>query len=107
MECRLNRLDEPLFMAVSKPLLTEFGIHLRLESVNTFVLDIATVTRPEKNCKRNKMDHYLHSGYSGPVLRGWQCGGKDKLGPENLMWPGRLAIKVTIIESGVDLGSKR
>ena len=53
------------------------------------------------------MDHYLHSGYSGPVLRGWQCGGKDKLGPENLMWPGRLAIKVTIMESGVDLGSER
>ena len=29
---RLNRLDEPVFMAVSKPLLTEFGIHHRLES---------------------------------------------------------------------------
>ena len=29
---RLNRLDEPIFIAVSKPLLTEFGIHLRLES---------------------------------------------------------------------------
>ena len=28
----LNRLDEPIFMAVSKPLLTEFGIHQRLES---------------------------------------------------------------------------
>ena len=26
------RLDEPFFMAVSKPLLTEFGIHYRLES---------------------------------------------------------------------------
>ena len=32
MGYRLNRLDEPVFMAVSKPLLTEFGIHLRLES---------------------------------------------------------------------------
>ena len=29
---RLNRLDEPDFMAVSKPVLTEFGIHHRLES---------------------------------------------------------------------------
>ena len=29
---RLNCLDEPVFMAVSKPLLTEFGIHHRLES---------------------------------------------------------------------------
>ena len=28
----MNRLDEPVFMAVSKPLLTEFGIHYRLES---------------------------------------------------------------------------
>ena len=29
---RLNRLNEPVFIAVSKPLLTEFGINLRLES---------------------------------------------------------------------------
>ena len=29
---RLNRLDEPVFMAVPKPMLTEFGIHHRLES---------------------------------------------------------------------------
>ena len=29
---RLNRLDEPIFMAVSKPLLTESDIHHRLES---------------------------------------------------------------------------
>ena len=29
---RLNRLDELVFIAVSKPLLTEFGIHLRFES---------------------------------------------------------------------------
>ena len=28
----LNCCDEPIFMAVSKPLLTEFGIHHRLES---------------------------------------------------------------------------
>ena len=28
----LNRLDEPVFIAVSKPLLTEFGIYLGLES---------------------------------------------------------------------------
>ena len=32
MGYRLNRLDEPVFIAVLKPLLTEFGIHLRLES---------------------------------------------------------------------------
>ena len=28
----MNRLDEPVFIAVSKPLLTEFGIHCSLES---------------------------------------------------------------------------
>ena len=32
MGYRLNRLDEPFFMAVSKPLLTEFGIDHTLES---------------------------------------------------------------------------
>ena len=32
MGYRLNRLDEPIFMAVSKPMQTEFGIHHRLES---------------------------------------------------------------------------
>ena len=32
MGYRLNRLDEPVFIAVSKPLLNEFGIHHRLES---------------------------------------------------------------------------
>ena len=35
---RLNRLDEPVFIAVSKPLLTEFGIHHRLESCEIFHL---------------------------------------------------------------------
>ena len=28
----MNRLDEPVLIAVSKPLLTEFGIHFRFES---------------------------------------------------------------------------
>ena len=32
MGYHLNRLDEPVFIAVSNPLLTKFGIHLRLES---------------------------------------------------------------------------
>ena len=32
MGYRFNRLDEPVFMTVSKPLLTEFGIHHILES---------------------------------------------------------------------------
>ena len=32
MGYRLNRVDEPVFMAVPKHMLTEFGIHYRLES---------------------------------------------------------------------------
>ena len=32
MGYRLNRLDEPVFMAVAKPMLTEFAIHYRLEN---------------------------------------------------------------------------
>ena len=35
MGVRLNRLDEPVFMAGPKPMLTEFGIHHRLESCVT------------------------------------------------------------------------
>ena len=35
MGYHLNRLDEPVLIAVSKPLLTEFGIHHRLESCET------------------------------------------------------------------------
>ena len=31
MQYGLNRLDEPVFMAVPKPMQTEFGIHHRLE----------------------------------------------------------------------------
>ena len=37
----LNRLDEPIFIAVSKPLLTEFGIHLRLESCGSISITTA------------------------------------------------------------------
>ena len=36
MGYRLNRLDEPVFMAVPKPMLTEFGIHYRLESCASY-----------------------------------------------------------------------
>ena len=37
MGYRLNRLNEPVFMAVQKPLLTEFGIHYRLDSCVTLI----------------------------------------------------------------------
>ena len=36
MGYRLNRLDGPVFMAVQKPMLTEFGIHYRLESCGMY-----------------------------------------------------------------------
>ena len=36
MGYRLNRLTKPVFIAVSKLLLTEFGIHYRLESCDVF-----------------------------------------------------------------------
>ena len=39
MGCRLNRLDEPVFMAVSKLLLTEFGIHYSSESCEWFLYE--------------------------------------------------------------------
>ena len=38
MGYRLNRLDEPVFMAGPKPMRTEFGIHLRLESCGVLVV---------------------------------------------------------------------
>ena len=41
MGYRLNRLDEPVFMAVPKPMLTEFDIHYRLESCGSYFFDIA------------------------------------------------------------------
>ena len=43
MGYHLNRLDEPVFMAVSKPLLTEVGIHHRLESCDTVKFEFMVV----------------------------------------------------------------
>ena len=39
MGYRLNRLTEPVFIAVSKLLLTEFHIHHRLESCEWFLYE--------------------------------------------------------------------
>ena len=39
MGYRLNCLDEPIFMAVPKLMLTEFGIHYRLESCVVFLFE--------------------------------------------------------------------
>ena len=52
----LNRLDEPVFIAVSKPLLTEFGIHHRLESCvidcsSTFYGTSNILAKSDHSCK--------------------------------------------------------
>ena len=59
MGYRLNRLDEPIFTAVSKPLLTEFGIYHRLESCAEFscVGDLCSVKLFEKT--NYKLQHTL------------------------------------------------
>ena len=60
MGYRLNRLNEPVLMAVPKPMQTEFDIHHRLESCaanfsmtsitrDVYSLDISEVTRGTKN----------------------------------------------------------
>ena len=46
MGYRLNRLDEPVVMAVSKSLLTEFDIHYRVESCGV----ISTFLRALERC---------------------------------------------------------
>ena len=43
----MNRLQEPVFMAVPKPKLTEFGIHNRLESCGLwFVAGLESFSSP-------------------------------------------------------------
>ena len=55
----LNHLDEPVFMAVPKPMLTEFGIHHRLESCGQFQTNLNEMTlstkfsQPVENMKLN------------------------------------------------------
>ena len=50
MGYRLNRLGDPLFMAgSSKPMRTEFGIHLRLESCDQVLLLICLFNRPHND----------------------------------------------------------
>ena len=56
MGCYLNRLDAPVFMAVSKPLLIEFGIYHRLESCVPYLLSYmgvkisSSVQKWKKSC---------------------------------------------------------
>ena len=60
MGYRLNRLDEPVFMVVPKPMLTEFGIHHRLEScvsqrktiIFKVILSLPDVVEVEFCCRR-------------------------------------------------------
>ena len=57
MGYRLNRLDEPVFMAVSKPLLTEFGIHHRLESCVYF---FKLSAKPSKSAMKIQITFNCH-----------------------------------------------
>ena len=61
MGYRLNRLDEPVFMAVPKIMLTEFGIHYRLESC---VGSCRTMIR---------VPHILEGGIYFPLLCNTYC----------------------------------
>ena len=64
MGYRFNRLDEPVFIAVSKLLLTEFGIHYILEgcewNVNQFIF---VPTKSEFKSQRDNLS--MISGMSG------------------------------------------
>ena len=58
MAYRLNCLDEPVFMAVSKPMQTEFGIHHRLESCGVFwnnYSDLVNMFIIKKSIKRSNL----------------------------------------------------
>ena len=45
MGYRLNRLDEPIFMAVPKTILTEFGIYYRLENCGQLVKNMSAAVK--------------------------------------------------------------
>ena len=73
MGYRLNRLDEPVFMAEPKPMRSKFGIHQRLEScAGLYPRDDSTSTVDDTNAdKCITMDLASHSkenqqqGYCG------------------------------------------
>ena len=84
MGYRLNRLDEPVFMAVPKPMLTEFGIHYILESCG---IHCKTCLR-EKRVELNKNKKLADKGWlvvipintASPDGMGWGCGRRSGCG---------------------------
>ena len=88
MGYRLNRLDEPIFMAGPKPLRTEFGIHFRLESCGMYCLawfkgsvakkvesrGFELVTTPG----RLTVQQPIHLPWSSPRSSSWTNGGRHK-----------------------------
>ena len=50
MGYHLNHLDEPVVMAVQKPMLTEFGIHHRMESCEAHQDDSNDTPEPICEC---------------------------------------------------------
>ena len=66
MGYRLNRLDEPIFMAVSKPLLNEIGIHHRLESCAVPRCTIRNQILAW--LLKSKLPNHLHGGRRTPAV---------------------------------------
>ena len=52
----LNRLDEPIFIAVTKPLLTKFAIHHRLESCELCYIALKLAKNQLKQLKVRILD---------------------------------------------------
>ena len=79
MGYRLNRLDEPVFMAVPKPLLIEFGIHLRLESCGCIISQIA-LSRDDFKNQPGINDFYIkyHPSFLSKIYISSNMGGNEK-----------------------------
>ena len=67
MGYRLNHLDEPIFMAVSKPLLIEFGIHHRLKSCAGF-FNILDQNQARKNSTVQKTQGFFRPKLNEPAV---------------------------------------
>ena len=59
MGYRLNRLDEPIFMAVPKPMLTEFSIRYILESCEA-LLERVFYFEPSSSFKGNRLSGAIY-----------------------------------------------
>ena len=79
MGCRFNRLDESVFMAVPKPILTEFGIYYRLESCDSsqagdLCLHDARIQDSliRRNIYCTYLEHHIHPWEYPDDVPGWE-----------------------------------